>query len=130
MATWKFDASLDGTNYTTILSSSTVITGTSTQTFNVNANGLAYKYFRIFAFTSTAGATNPGLSVFQVYYNTQGILKFLTVDGTNNMIANINMNSKLINNLTTPVSANVAANKTYVDTALATASINVRKKLT
>src|SRR3977135_4642572 len=126
MATWKFDASLDGTNYTTILSSSTVITGTSTQTFNVNANGLSYKYFRIFAFTSTSGATNPGLSVFQVYYYTQGILKFLTVNASNNMIGNINMNSNLINNLTSPVLANDAANKTFVDTAIY--SVNIKKK--
>jgi len=40
---------------------------------------------------------------------------FIKSDGTVSMAAALNMNSHLINNVTTPVSANDAANKSYVD---------------
>src|SRR5271167_1878539 len=116
-ATWKFDASNDGINYTTLLTSNTTITSASTLTFTVPSTGVSFRYFRIYAFTSSPGAINPGLSVFQVYYNALSGPKYLAVNGSNSMTGNLNMNTLLINNVGTPLVATDAANKQYVDTS-------------
>src|SRR5271154_3245663 len=124
-ATWKFDCSNDGINYRTILTNNTTITSTSPLFFAVSSS-VAYRYFRIFAFTSTSGALNPGLSLFQVYYISISAPKFLKVDGSNNLSVNLNMIGNLINNLGIPLVATDAVNKQYVDTSLST----VKKKQT
>jgi len=115
--TWKFDASNDGVNYTTLLTSSTPLTGTANLYFSVTSATVAYRYFRLFALTTNSPFT-AGLSVFQVYYNSLSGLKYLAVNGSNMMTANLNMNTNLINNVGTPVAATDAVNKQYVDTAV------------
>src|SRR6266853_873768 len=51
ITSWKFDCSNDGTTYTTLLTQPTTIVNTSTTYYDVNAGGVSYKYFRIFALT-------------------------------------------------------------------------------
>src|SRR5271156_4621448 len=89
--TWKFDASNDGVNYTTLFTSSTPLTGRATLYFSVTSTTVAYRYFRIFIFTTNRPFT-AGLSVFQVYYNSLSGLKYLAVNGSNMMTTNLNMN--------------------------------------
>src|SRR6266853_4228260 len=115
MSSWKFDASNDGTTYTTLLTQSNTIVNTATTLYNVDAGGVSYKYFRMFALTASSGSVNPGLSQFQIYVMTDK--KYLRLDGTNSMTSNLNMNSNKINNLTDPTSAQDAVTKNYVDTA-------------
>src|SRR6266853_4263416 len=111
MTSWRFDASNDGTKYTTLLTQATTIVGTSITYFNVDAGGVSYKYFKIFALTGSG--INPGLNQFQVYVMTDK--KYLRLDGTNSMTNNLNMNSNKINNLTDPTSAQDAVTKNYID---------------
>src|SRR5438093_187606 len=82
------NVSNDGINYTTLYTSSTAITST-VETHLVNASLIGYNRFRIFAFTSISGATNPGISDFQV--NVLNSL-YLRTDGSNSMLSSINMN--------------------------------------
>src|SRR6266853_1214094 len=116
MTSWRFDASNDGITYTTILTQSTTILSTATTLYNVDAGGVSYKYFRIFALTGSG--TNPGLNQFQVFVMTDK--KYLRLDGTNFMTNNLNMNSNKINNLTDPTSAQDAVTKNYVDNNIST----------
>src|SRR6266853_33757 len=111
MTSWRFDCSNDGTTYTTVLTQATTIVGTSTTYYNVDAGGVSYKYFRMFALTGSG--INPGLNQFQVYVMTDK--KYLRLDGTNSMRSNLNMNSNKINNLSLPNSTNSAATRSYVD---------------
>src|SRR6266853_323781 len=80
MTSWRFDASNDGITYTMILTQATTIVSTATIYYDVNAGGVSYKYFRIFALTGSG--VNPGIRQFQVYVmNTQTI--YLKTDGSN-----------------------------------------------
>src|SRR6266853_76471 len=121
MTSWRFDASNDGTTYTTILTQATSIVSTATTYFNVDAGGVSYKYFRIFALTGSG--TNPGLSQFQVYViNTQTL--YLRTDRTSSMTGILLMGNNRIWNVMDPTSNQDAATKNYVDTSIT----NIKKK--
>jgi hypothetical protein len=65
MQNWSFQVSNDGTNFTTLYTSSVTLAGLMYA--NVNANGVTYRYFRLYATTASTGAVNPGVSHFQCY---------------------------------------------------------------
>ena len=74
LTSWRFDCSSDLVNYTTLYTSTTVVTGNNPVLYLVNANGVRFRAFRIYA--TSGNGTNPGLSLFhrtisfslQVYY--------------------------------------------------------------
>lgn len=68
---WKFQASNDGSTWTTILSSNQLIDYQSIRIFDISSEQLVlptrYSYYRIFVDEVTPGATNPGLDRFQIF---------------------------------------------------------------
>ena len=66
-ATWNLQGSKDGSTWTTLINSAVTLTNTGVQTFQNVISTTIYLYYRFNGLTSSSGATNPGLSCFQLY---------------------------------------------------------------
>lgn len=66
-STWSLQGSNDGSSYINILNSTTPIPQNGPTLFFNLTSSTAYLYYRLFAFTSTAGSISPGLTCFQLY---------------------------------------------------------------
>ena len=82
-ATWRLEASNDGTTWTPIYNSTTTILTTVDTTITVDSL-ITYQYYRIFGITSPVGSANPGLNKFQLYNFTGGAAVIPAMTSNNN----------------------------------------------
>ena len=126
ITSWKIQGSNDGVSFTDIYSSTTTINNDIFTTFSF-ANNTPYIYYR-FNILASEGVYDIRIDVFQWTSSTlpmdpRTILHNDTVYMKINAATNLNMNSKLINNLAPPVIGTDAVNKQYVDNAVTVTSV-------